>query len=456
MNQDRQEPVVRRGPHPRARIRILALSFLALALGIQDLSSWMTYRAVRRGLDRELGERLLAVAQATAAGIPPEWVRAVSEAGSEAPEWPRLHDYLERVARETSVGNLFLFDTRKRNLYDRENPFPIGFVNPLLDLHFAAVTAALAGVPAATDLYQVEGIYLKAGYAPVWDGDEVVGVVGVEGGVGFFEILGTLRRTFLWAGALGFLALVVLGFLFLRILQGLERVEATLTQSSALAAAGEMAAMVAHEIRNPLAVIRSRAERVQRKIQKGAAPEEILESFEVIPQEVDRLNRIVSGYLSFARPGTAGREPGRVGAAIRMATSLLEGEARRRGIVLELDAQVAEEATVRLSTHDLQQVLVNLLLNAVQALEGQGGRIRVEARESGGTVLLAVEDSGPGIPASRRRDVFRPFYSTKSKGSGLGLAIVKMLVERGGGRVEVTEGSLGGARFELRLPRAGD
>ena len=439
---------------PRRRLRILGLVFLLLAAAVQNVSSWLTYRAVRRTLDTQLGEQLVAVASATAAGIPSTWVRSVSRAGAESAHWPSLRTHLERLAQDAQAGNLLLVDTDKRNLYDRRNRFPMGFVNPLLELHFAPVTAALAGVPAATALYQVGDAYLKAGYAPVLEGDEVVGVVGVEGDARFFRVLAELKRVFLVAGSLGLVSMLVLGVLLLRILHGLERAEATLAQSSALAAAGELAAMVAHEIRNPLAVIRSRAERVRSKIERGADRDDILKWFDVIPEEVDRLNRILSGYLAFARPSADAASGGGVARALQAARNLLERECSRRGIELEVRSELPSDVRVVVTSHDLQQILVNLMLNAVQALDPRGGTIAVSAREDGAAVDLLVEDSGPGIEASVREKVFDPFFTTKPTGSGLGLAIVRMLVQAGGGRIVAEPSRLGGAAFRVTLSKA--
>lgn len=448
-----QRPILRRGSFdPRRRYLLLGLLFLLLVLVVQNVSFWLTYRAIRSTLDSQLGEQLLAVSSTAAAGLPARWIESVSREGAASGFWLPLQSYLDRVADDTRVGNIFVFDAEKRNLYDHRDRFPFGFVNPLLELHFAPVTAALAGVPAATALYQEGGVYLKAGYAPVQEGDEVVGVIGVTGGTQSFEVLTDLKRTFLLAGALGLASMLVLGLLYLSILRGLERAEATVAQTSALAAAGELAAMVAHEIRNPLTVVRTRAERVRSKIEKGASQEEILKWFDVIPQEVDRLNRILSGYLAFARPQAESDRGGSVERAIQGARNLLDRECTRRNVQLEVSSDLPPGLRVTLPGHDLQQVLVNLMLNALQALDAHGGRMELAATLRGSKVQLSVADSGPGIDSRLKEKVFDPFYTTKSAGSGLGLAIVKMLVEAGGGGIAVDSSPLGGAMMRVELP----
>jgi signal transduction histidine kinase len=433
--------------------------FLLLVLVVQNVSFWFTYQAVRRTLDSQLGEQLLSISSTAAASLPAAWVRSVSQEGTGSGFWLPLRTHLEKVADDTQVGNIFLFDIEKRNLYDHRDRFPFGFVNPLLELHFAPVTAALAGVPAATPLYQEGGVYLKAGYAPVQERDEVVAVLGVTGGTQYFQVLSDLKRTFLLAGALGLASMLVLGFLYLGILRGLERAEATVAQTSALAAAGELAAMVAHEIRNPLAVVRSRAERVRSKIEKGAPKEEILKWFDVIPREVDHLNRILSGYLAFARPltesATEKERGGGVERAIHGARNLLDRECVRRNVQLVVRSEIPPDLRVTLPSPDLQQVIVNLMLNALQAMDPQGGRMEIEARIRGSKVLLSVADSGPGIEPRLKEKIFDPFYTTKPGGSGLGLAIVKMLVEAGGGRIAVDRSPQGGALMLVELAVSG-
>jgi two-component system sensor histidine kinase PilS (NtrC family) len=167
------------------------------------------------------------------------------------------------------------------------------------------------------------------------------------------------------------------------------------------------------------------------------------------------VNRIVGDFLSFARP--VGREWATTGAAALIASTLalVEKDPRFGGSV-ELTLQVDRDLpSVRVDADRIREVLWNLLLNAAQAVGG-GGRVAViahrEDRAGEPGLRVAVEDSGPGIPAPLRERVFAPFETTKPNGTGLGLALAKHIVESHGGSMSISDAALGGARVGFWLP----
>jgi signal transduction histidine kinase len=427
--------------------------FLLLLLLVLFASVLLTYRQVRGTIEEELGERLLSVACATAAGIDPATMRAL-RADPEGEAAARLRVFLERVQLDSDVGDLYLFDETRTQLLDVAGRFPAGYANPALDLHYAAATAALTGVPAASELYRVADVYLKTAFAPVLgDSGDVLGALAAEGGASFFRGLWSLQRQVLLTGAAGILAVIALALFFTRQLRRQALAERTLRETSALAAAGELAAILAHEIRNPLAIISSRAERVRAKIAQGREPKEILEWFEAIPQEVARLDAVLTQYLAYARPRDLSGDAATLRPTLDAVLSLLQGDFTRRGIVLERVEELPPEHRVRLAPAALHQVLLNLLLNARDAMP-QGGRLRVELTRAGREVRLTVADTGVGMTAEQRKRAFEAFFTTKPGGSGLGLAVVRSMLDLYGARVAVESEPGRGTRFDLWLPSA--
>jgi hypothetical protein len=190
--------------------------FLLLVLLVLNGSTVLIYDQVRGTIEQELGERLLGVASATAAGLDPAAVRVLGAPADSLTAGP-IRERLARIAFDTEIGDLYLFDRDRRHLIDAADRLAPGFANPSLDLHYAAVTAALAGVPASSALYRVEGVYLKTAFAPVFDETgAVVAVVAAEGGATFFRGLWSLRRQVLLSGAAGMLVVVGLAALFYR------------------------------------------------------------------------------------------------------------------------------------------------------------------------------------------------------------------------------------------------
>jgi two-component system sensor histidine kinase HydH len=232
--------------------------------------------------------------------------------------------------------------------------------------------------------------------------------------------------------------------------------------SEKLAAVGTMTAGLSHEIRNPLNAAALQLSVLERRVAKlpPAQQAPLLEPLTLVKDEIRRLDHILEDFLSFARPREFRAHPVDVVAVVTKTLDLLEGEAERRGVRLERD--LADVPAVAGDEERLRQVLVNLTLNALEAVP-DGGWIRVSCRldppdplraDGLETVAVAVDDSGPGVSADVRERIFEPFFTTKAEGSGLGLSIVHAIVAQHGGSVQVEEAPEGGARFLVRLPRA--
>jgi signal transduction histidine kinase len=229
-----------------------------------------------------------------------------------------------------------------------------------------------------------------------------------------------------------------------------EATRARLVQSEKLAALGQLAATIAHEVRNPLAVIRSAAQGLAETLPADAAAHRA-SSF--IIAEIDRLASVVTGLLELARPIQLELRAVAVGDLFDRALLLAEHELDARRARVKRDV-AADLPALRVDPDLVSQVLLGLLVNAAEELP-EGGEVRLAACATDGVVELAVEDSGAGIPAELRERVFEPFFTTRARGIGLGLAVARQIVEAHGGRIEAAERSGGGARIVIRLPPAG-
>jgi signal transduction histidine kinase len=229
-----------------------------------------------------------------------------------------------------------------------------------------------------------------------------------------------------------------------------------------LAAVGEMAAVMAHEIKNPLGGIEVLAGLLRRQTPDNAQAQALVND---IINEAKMANAIVQEVLDFVRPVRLQVERTSVAAAIGSAISLADGHPQRGEVRVAMDLPPTLPR-IRGDHHQLTQVFANLLNNAYEALEGRG-EIRIEARraetaDAGAlvpdaqhptpSVIVEVVDSGPGIPAERAEKIFEPFFTTKPKGSGLGLAIVRKIVDAHEGRIDVASTDERGTRFRVTLP----
>jgi len=219
-----------------------------------------------------------------------------------------------------------------------------------------------------------------------------------------------------------------------------------------LAAVGTMTAGLSHEIRNPLNAAGLQLVVLERRIQKlpGELQQPLLEPLGLVRDEIKRLNHLLEDFLQFARPRDLVALPVELNLPLEAVLDLLAGEAERLGV--RLDRQLAKGLAVAGDGERLRQVFMNLTLNAIEATPA-GGRVLVSLQESGDQAIVAVGDSGAGIPEEDRPRIFEPFFTSKATGSGLGLPIVHAIVTQHGGTVEVGRSLLGGAQFRVRLPR---
>ena len=233
----------------------------------------------------------------------------------------------------------------------------------------------------------------------------------------------------------------------------LARTQAELVERERLAALGELAAVVAHEVRNPLCVLMNAIGGLRDFLQAGMPPAKLADA-EVFAamagEEAVQLNRIVSDFLEFARP----RPPTlRVGSLVPVLEHVAAATAPDGRVVVEIATDLP---AVQFDTVFLQQALLNLVLKGLQAIPRDGTvTIRASTAQLEGVsfVRIDVTDDGKGIPANVRDSIFEPFFTTKASGTGLGLTVVKRVVEAHGGDLAV-ESSARGTRFRVMLPAA--
>jgi signal transduction histidine kinase len=228
----------------------------------------------------------------------------------------------------------------------------------------------------------------------------------------------------------------------------LERAQHRLIQRERLAALGELSAVVAHEVRNPLGVIFNSLGSLRRLVRPTGDAKLLLD---IVGEEADRLNRIVGDLLDFARPSTPQLLPERIESVVEEAVgAALAQKPAEVEIVRELDPTLPP---VPMDARLVRQAVLNVAVNAVQAMP-RGGRITLRTRRAGETVVVEIEDTGAGIPAEVCARIFEPFFTTKASGTGLGLAVVKRIVEGHGGAVAVRNQPGSGAVFALSFPLA--
>jgi len=227
--------------------------------------------------------------------------------------------------------------------------------------------------------------------------------------------------------------------------RNLEAQVARIVQMEKMSVLGEFATLIAHEVRNPLAAVKTSVQALARREQDGRR----LQLLEDMESEIDRLARVVSQLLEFGRP----RPPAPVAVVVRevfrRVTPLLSAEASARGV--SVSAQGDTDLVLRADFDHVLQILLNLVINAIQASEA-GGAVVLRASRAAGMAELDVSDCGHGIAADQLARVTEPFFSTKAKGMGLGLSISRQLAEMNGGRLDISSTPGNGTSVRVYFP----
>ena len=404
---------------------LLAATTLFLAVAAGGLASYL-YRAAHRAVDDLLTRRLEAVGTTAARLV------AGAADGDRA---------LADVASANQLDGAYVIDEQLRIVTDAQGR--AGRQANLLRLDPDRAHAALGGRDSVAWAFDVEGTRFLGGYFPVHhDGRKLA--LAIEAGETFEapsrRLDAAAIAAFTVGGALAVLALVALALAA----RAARREREAYGRAERAGLASRMAAMVAHEVRNPLGIIRGGAELLRER----AGDEGDRELLDDILGEVRRLNTLTEEFLELGRDGALSLTPVAIGS---LAREVCEGVALRfRDHPLEIVA--AGDATALADESKLRQALLNLTLNAAQASDGKGA-VRVETVADAGGVRITVTDTGPGVPSELRAHLFEPFVTGKSGGTGLGLAVARKILERHGGRLSYVS-TVRGARFDAWMPAA--
>jgi len=292
-------------------------------------------------------------------------------------------------------------------------------------------------------------------------GDVVMGVIEIVKDLskGYANIIDLQGRIILVSAAVMAVLFLVLRTIVSRagkIMEGkaMERLklEETLNQTERLAHLGTMVATVSHEIKSPLGIVRSTAEILEKRIQKVAPGNEHLAR--IIVDETIRLNRIVVEFLDFARPQKMHLEKGHLNEITEKVLAFINPMLKEQHIDLITDL-APDLPVTEIDRDQLYRALLNILLNAVQAMEG-GGVLQVSSRrlDEERKIEIAIRDSGVGMTEDKIAQIFEPFFTDKNKGTGLGLAITKNIVESHFGEIRVASKPQVGTTFTIHLPAA--
>lgn len=426
--------------------------FTVLILLAFNLGSWIFLKQMDNYLEQELEKRLTSIARLADRILLKQYIDDLLS--NIEPQFALFYikQDLNKLIDKQELQAAFIIDRNFQVLVEGGGTdFLIEPRRTYLQQDSLAIEKAWQGEIAASPIHIVEGNRFKNVYAPLRDVSlDVVALLVLEANADFFEILGLFKRGLIFGGLVSLGLIVVFSFFISWMITLLIRTQESLKQSEKLAAMGQMAASMAHEIRNPLGIIKSTADVLKEKYAQAKEPDEL---FEYISEEVKRLNHLVNNFLSFSREPKLNPRPADLNQVISKAVSAIERE--KSGQEIEICCRDVEQLEPFIFDEDaIQQVLFNLLINSIQAID-QTGKIEIGLTKmdikSRSYAKLTISDNGSGIEGDLSK-IFEPFYSTKSSGSGLGLAISKQIIEKHGGWIKVESRTGEGTVFRFYLP----
>ena len=231
-------------------------------------------------------------------------------------------------------------------------------------------------------------------------------------------------------------------------LQEKEIMEGKLRQAQRLSALGNLAAGVAHDVRNPLNAIKLLSSHALDSLEEAASP--AAQPLETIREEVERLEGIVSNFLSLARESTLDPQPEDLDALLAECLHLIQQDAQERGVRLLSELHTGG-LRLRLDAKHWKRAILNVLINALEATP-KGGRVRLFSRRTEAACEIEIRDDGPGIPREKIDRIFEPYFTTKTGGTGLGLSITRGIIEEHGGAIEFSSTEGQGSQVLIKLP----
>ncbi len=432
-------------------LSIFRNSWMILALLIVTAillsTNWYYYTKTREHLDNEFGVRLQSVASLVSSNL---------EAGFFQPDTDPLYltlpeeiiSRLENIQSAYSLSNILVLREDGITLFSLNSYLiPSGGHYPMWNMDYQTIVKALEGMPSSTDLYRSPGgTYMKAGYAPIAPaGEPSEFVVTVEANAAFLKSFHDIKSLLTIITAISIIGIILFISFVLKATGALIKARESLMRSETMATVGRMTAGIAHEIRNPLFIIRSSAEKL-----RETNPAEADEIDEFIIEEVDRLNRTLTEYLLFSQNKQAGKHPLDLIKVLNKSLRLAGKGSERHKVSIKANYSTGSAPFVG-EEKQLIQSFLNILINAIQATP-ENGKIEILFKKIDDEYIIEFSDNGQGIRGKTIEKIFEPFFTTKTTGSGLGLAIVKKTIEAHNGKISAKSKMNSGTTVTIRLP----
>ncbi len=429
----------RRNSTSRNELRF-TVGIMIVTLLVLNAGGWVLYAQAKQYMADQNEKRLVSVGRAIAGQIDLARMTSFLPGDEFTNEYMAEQSRLSRMRDEADLDNISLFAPYQGSILDTRPGIGIGDFHPLNDIDRPELRPLWEGAPVGLPLYEVDGEAFQSAFVPVIDGSDLAAVLALDASANFLSDLDRLKTGLYAAALLSLLLALGLGYLVHRNTKSILALHTEIKNQEKLAALGTLTAGLAHEIRNPLGIIRASAELLH---EEEKTKPHVMEFGREIMEEVDRLSELLTNFLQFAKPGRADEHAGDLSDLVEEILDRVQKNFDDCEVALVRDF-TPDSLRLHMDSIQIAQVVLNLVLNAKDAVNGDGsvsisvkrtsqprdGAIQPAGQKHGGPFAeVSVRDNGCGMTKSTREKLFDPFYSTKSKGTGLGLSIVHGIIQ---------------------------
>lgn len=443
--------------------------YLTLALFIATLvvfigGSIFLLQLIEESKEQDLGQRLLAIATTASVLIGSEELylpdASVIKNYQQSPDYLHLLTLLRQIRIRNNLRNIVVLDREGRVLVDARQQLPAGEKHPFVEIDTVELKRAVQGEPAVTPYYRWKQEPHKRAYSPIFaPKGTLMYVLRLEASRDYFTEMQILKTHLYWVDGIGTILLAIIALIFHRLVQRLIKVEEAMSRTERLQALGTMAASVAHEIRNPLGIIRASAEELKTELATPGG--DALTLIDDIIEECDRINLEVYNFLQWAHPSSSNITDGNQMSTTSVVKEVTELVKRARKVAESHSIQIqlkvpTQEVNAQIDPLAFRQVIFNLLLNAIEAISEAGSiflNINLAGRHKE-WVEIEIIDTGRGMSSKTLKRAFEPFFTTKREGTGLGLSICRRIIDQAGGKIKIQSREGKGTIVKVQLPLA--
>ncbi len=409
---------------------------------IANTLGWVYLQRIKTYFISDLRFRLENIANITAKLIDAGDLTYILPENESDPQVIYYQNLLYDVKASNNLQDIYILDPILETLVDVTPRLQAGI--PRLAPAKEMVQNALSGKTSTGPLKSLGDHKFLTAVSPLIDTDnQVTGLLVVEVKAEFFDVLDQFDQGLLVFSFLNILIILSVAFYLFLSIKRVLYLQNQIKNQEHLVKLGEMAASVAHELRNPLGIVKGANSLIQKKY--GSDDDEI---FTYIPAELERLNKLIEDFLTFARTREVKIQSVNLKSLL---TKISVGYTDLRNIKLSIDIP-DDFPQINTDVEALEQVILNIITNSSQVLSDEG-EINIKCDIRGKHCIISISDNGPGIASENMNRIFDPFFTTKEEGSGLGLAISQRLIDQLNGKINITSNPAEGTNVVIELPR---